>query len=1461
MFRLHRSKASKSGERIDFRFTNFQANQVPKGWDKLFVSIISVETGKTLAKSSKTLVRNGSCLWRETLTESIWVAQDHSSKELEECSFKFVVAMGSSRSGILGEATVNVTGYIDSTTPVPLAFPLKKCSHGTILQVDLHCSAPRNKSGEGGGGDNVSFSSHGGDLNADFDAKSDGSQGSFARSFGSSSGKDLDSNSQQGETPSRGTSFSASDSRRSSVSADGSTGRGTFSPRHIMYSDKHSSVARHDSTGLPSITPNGSAEDSSRSNYSSLSSKNISTELGQIALLKNVGSSKSLLEAAENTIEEIRSEAKMWERNARKLMLDLDILKKDFSDQSSSKVNLELELSAARTESDGLKKEIRQLELLIEEMKVKQKAPEYSTSRSHIEKGLEDEIKFNRESNSELALQLKKAQESNIELVSILQELEDTIETQKIEIQELSDLKSKFSNTDCSIHEGIEESKTLIAQLQCLEESENLLLGKVQSLEQDMKEKTSELETERSLRSKLQHNESEYKSKLSDKDDEILNLEAKLSSFLEKRCADGITPVDGGSTDLKIELEALKEKVQELERDCTELTDENLELLFKLKKSQKSSEKESNLYEFSSRELSSKSYISEGSEVDETDVHNTEAEMEKRLRKAAEIKVLEASKICSEIFNQLQTAFSLVKPLQNIQKSESDRNDGVIDNQVDLDDEASCIEKANLILRHMTEFNKALEALIIDWISAVKVREDEIGKKDAQIMESHEELEASVGMVHEMPYTVQESASLRTQLEEKNTEIIEQKSRIEKLEASLQFVKESNEVLVQRQKELEAISPNNILEKKMAELEIGKQDQELHLSELERENVQLSERISGLEAQLRYLTNEKESTCMELEKSLRFVSTLQDQLLNAGTEMGQKLSDQKEKTKQVQKMFLERQEEIEYLNASNSKLQETTESVMEECDSLQKSNAKLRSQKLELSEQCTRLEAELREMIEKFASCSKSADNLENNLSLMLEDFSSTEKRLTSELDALLEEHGQHREQLVFGESLLNQMYEDKTLEAERLQKEVNHLTQQIYSTHDEREKMASDAVKEVSRLSEDNAKLVSVLQEAQSKTSQLEYELNNIQTESNMKVKSLMVEMAALKQGHEIMKADSEKMTKLVEKCKSSEDRLKTAVNNLELKLTVSEYERQQLLEESAGLKIRLEKIENLKDEITSLKRVLNTVKLEKDTLESSLQLMTYDCETQKAEKMLLTEKISTLEKAASAYEDCKRNTNSLEEKLLRLEGDMIAKEAVCAQDIEVKNELGRIKSENRQLQRKIEKLEDENDQFLKNYQVIDEELKLLKESKNVESIKNESLGSTIQRRMSRKKASFKMNQGQEHSRSEQTAKGYQYQGQDENENKFNEEVGSDSLSRIQALENDLADTLEANHLYKLQLKRLSEGNNHTVTRSKSSLEAELRDIKERYLHMSLKYAEVEAQREELVMKLKSARGGKKWF
>lgn len=50
-------------------------------------------------------------------------------------------------------------------------------------------------------------------------------------------------------------------------------------------------------------------------------------------------------------------------------------------------------------------------------------------------------------------------------------------------------------------------------------------------------------------------------------------------------------------------------------------------------------------------------------------------------------------------------------------------------------------------------------------------------------------------------------------------------------------------------------------------------------------------------------------------------------------------------------------------------------------------------------------------------------------------------------------------------------------------------------------------------------------------------------------------------------------------------------------------------------------------------------------------------------------------------------------------------------------------------------------------------------------------------------------------------------------------------------------------------------------INKERNKLEAELNELQERYLNMSLKYAEVEAQREELVLKLKAVGPGRSWF
>jgi len=68
--------------------------QIPStGWDKLFLSFISADTGKVTAKTNKANVRNGSCKWPDPIYEATRLLQDPRTKTYDDKLYKLVVAM------------------------------------------------------------------------------------------------------------------------------------------------------------------------------------------------------------------------------------------------------------------------------------------------------------------------------------------------------------------------------------------------------------------------------------------------------------------------------------------------------------------------------------------------------------------------------------------------------------------------------------------------------------------------------------------------------------------------------------------------------------------------------------------------------------------------------------------------------------------------------------------------------------------------------------------------------------------------------------------------------------------------------------------------------------------------------------------------------------------------------------------------------------------------------------------------------------------------------------------------------------------------------------------------------------------------------------------------------------------------------------------------------------------------
>ncbi|XP_074591116.1 uncharacterized protein LOC141847021 [Curcuma longa] len=807
----------------------------------------------------------------------------------------------------------------------------------------------------------------------------------------------------------------------------------------------------------------------------------------------------------------------------------------------------------------------------------------------HAQKELEDELKFQKDTNSNLTRQLRKTQESNIELVSVLQELEEIIEKQRLEIADLY----KQNHID---------------------------------------------ENEQNKNRKSIHNQVGWERELAQKE-EILVLEEKLSNIVKNQ------EKNENHSDQIREIEVLKAKVNDLERDCAELTDENLDLIFKLK------------------ELSK-------------ETANEPQNLEKKIRV----------------------------------------------NGINED---------------------GLQSLLL-------VKEQEI----ATLQQSNSELEDLFSTVQEEKSRMEEDlASLRK-------ECMDTTEHLQDVEHDLQVLTGSIEL---------HSSANKCLERTSMELERNKNELELHVTQLEEENVELSELVSALEAQLRYIKKEKESIQLDLEGTSSLAADLKNEVEHQKMEMELQKAELKQKLQETEKRLSE---------------------VLEESDLLSRSNTKLQRQEIELHQQQVEL--------------------LELKIGLIQADTVTKEKSLLSQLEQIFEDHKEHGERIGKAHILLNKIELEKTIEVENLEKEVANLTAQKSSNHGDLEKIASDAVHEVSVLRSDKAKLEWNLLEANSKIKLYETELLNLHQESEDKIAGLVDLLNASKQSEEMLMDDIEHIHQAIDSVKYSEEKLRNMENNGELIDKAS-----QVVEGIPMSEVQVNKLVHLQNSVLDLKNTFDDAKLENRRLEGLLKSLSKEYEELKSEKESLTERVTNMQKARSDSEEDRHNSVVLQEKVLLLENELSLKAASCAQEPELKKELDLMKQTNSEYEIKIRSLEQENHYLMNKVETVEKELVLQRTS-----------------------------------------------------NKDEKEVNHDSEILIEAETEDV----DAYRMDQVQLKRvisekqadqsnvLDKNVNDNSDRI-SALETELKEMRERYLHISLQYAQVEAQREELVMQLKSVKKEKRWF
>ncbi|XP_042505705.1 intracellular protein transport protein USO1-like isoform X2 [Macadamia integrifolia] len=445
MFKSPKWRSEKNKIKAVFKL-QFQATQVPQlGWETLMVSMVPVDVGKPIAKLEKVVVKDGTCRWENPIYETIKFVQDPKSGKLNQKIYQFLVSNGSSKSGLLGEVSLDFADYAEAIKPSSVSLPLKTSDTGAVLQVTIQRMHEANDQREVKENGDVSLKSQDRSLRSKF-INDDTDEGRI--------------NNSTEDGPFEKTTFPSRESRGNlraflgsdAISASGSessSGRNTprelglknkntcQDPTSVLSSLSHSSDPRK--TIVNAVMANHQEHRRSNTEWSVSSAPDGSLDgstSSEDALLKERES-----QASDISIEKLKGELVVLARHVEVSELELQTLRKQIVKEGRRGQELSREVVSLKEERDELRRECEQLKASQKHFEAA-KATNGLQFESEDSKALLDEIRqelnYEKHLNDNLRLQLQKTQESNSELLLAVQDLDEMLEQKNREICILS---------------------------------------------------------------------------------------------------------------------------------------------------------------------------------------------------------------------------------------------------------------------------------------------------------------------------------------------------------------------------------------------------------------------------------------------------------------------------------------------------------------------------------------------------------------------------------------------------------------------------------------------------------------------------------------------------------------------------------------------------------------------------------------------------------------------------------------------------------------------------------------------------------------------------------------------------------------------------------------------------------------------------------------------------------------
>ncbi|XP_022159191.1 myosin-11 isoform X2 [Momordica charantia] len=504
----------------------FQATQVPKmKKSALMISLVPDDVGKPTVKLEKAAIQEGTCIWENPVYETVKLVREIKTGKINEKIYHFVVSTGSSKSGFVGEASIDFADFEAETEPMTVSLPLKFANSGAILHVTIHKME--------GDNDQRDFEENGAGILQ------------HEKSFNSQ------------------LSFSSTEGSHYPTEEVGSMKNAIQSPNLLSPPLRQNSM------------PKKAVVDTSRVKNQAHRRSNTEWSLGSVSdgsfgdsgnSLEENTSREKMHQAPNNLIEKVRNENVMLMRKLEVTDLELQSLRKQITKETIQGQNLSRQIICLTEERDALKTECKQLKF---SKKCNDEADDSKTLKSEIKEArvqlaaIGGELKQETELRTDLQLQLQKTQESNSDLVLAVRDLEEMIELKNKVIADLSrSLESWESDReqkdvyDCKENNGENRkpSKELIQEYDDIKEVDSLkqeikdLNGEIEIHMKNIEELEIHLEKlmldneilkqeNRDISAKLQKNKTEYLIKQKEYSDSLVvikELESQIERLEEK---------------------------------------------------------------------------------------------------------------------------------------------------------------------------------------------------------------------------------------------------------------------------------------------------------------------------------------------------------------------------------------------------------------------------------------------------------------------------------------------------------------------------------------------------------------------------------------------------------------------------------------------------------------------------------------------------------------------------------------------------------------------------------------------------------------------------------------------------------------------------------------------------------------------------------------------------------------